>query len=127
MQNDMRTPLSRVRGLGSAKDGTQHFWHQRLTAMALVPLVAYFLFIVVQLNGMDHAAVVECLSKPSVAILMLLFVGAGLYHMKLGMQVVIEDYVHGSMGKTLLVLNTFFCLALAVACAFAILKLGFGG
>ena len=127
MQNDMRTPLSRVRGLGSAKDGTQHFWHQRLTAMALIPLVLYFLFIIVQVNGQGYDFVVACLSKPSVSILMLLFVGAGLYHMKLGMQVVIEDYVHGGWGKTLLVLNTFFCLGLAVACAFAILKLGFGG
>jgi len=127
MQNDMRTPLSRVRGLGSAKDGTQHFWHQRLTAMALVPLVLYFLFIVVQLNGQGYEAVVECLSKPSVSILMLLFIGAGLYHMKLGMQVVIEDYVHGGLGKALLILNIFFTLALGVACGFAILKLGFGG
>ena len=127
MQHDMRTPLSRVRGLGSAKDGTQHFWHQRLTAIANIPLVLFFLWVIVSLNGKDHNAVVECLAKPWVAIVMLLVIGSTFYHMKLGMQVVIEDYVHGAKGKALLVANTFFCIALAAACGFAILTIGFGG
>ena len=127
MQNDMRTPLSRVRGLGSAKEGTEHFWRQRLTAIANVPLVLFFLWVVVMLNGATYDQVVACLSKPWVAIIMLMVMGSVIYHMKLGMQVVIEDYVHGAMGRLLLIANTFFCIILAVASAFAILKLGFGG
>lgn len=127
MQNDMRTPLSRVRGLGSAKDGTQHFWHQRLTAMANVPLIGFFIWTVVSLNGAGYAQTVAYLSHPFVAIVMLMVLGAGIYHMKLGMQTVIEDYVHGSSGKALLVLNTFFAIAIAITCAFAVLKLAFGG
>ena len=127
VQNDMRTPLSRVRGLGSAKDGTEHFWRQRLTAIALVPLVLYFLWVMFQLIGASHAEVVACFSKPSVTIIMLIFLGTGFYHMKLGMQVIIEDYVHGGAGKALLILNTFFAIGMAAACGFAILKLGFGG
>lgn len=127
MQNDFRTPLSRVRNHGSAKSGTGHFWHQRLTAMALLPLSAFFVFTLIFLNGQDYDAVKSYLGNPFVAILMLLFLGAGIYHMKLGMQVVIEDYVHGGAGKALLILNVFFCIALAAACGFAVLKLGFGG
>lgn len=126
-QNDMRTPLSRVRGLGSAKDGTEHFWRQRLTAIANVPLIGFFIWVLIVLNGASHADVVACLSKPWVAIIMLMVLGSGIYHMKLGMQVIIEDYVHGGTGKTLLIANTFFAIAMATACGFAILKLGFGG
>ena len=126
-QNDMRTPLSRVRGLGSAKDGTEHFWRQRLTAIANIPLILFFLWTVISLNGADHAQVVAYLSSPVVTIIMLMVLGAGIYHMKLGMQVVIEDYVHGGAGKALLIANTFFAIAMATACGFAVLKLGFGG
>lgn len=123
----MRTPLSRVRGLGSAKEGTEHFWRQRLTAIANIPLILFFLWTLIALNGAEHAQVVAYLSSPLVAIVMLMVLGAGIYHMKLGMQVVIEDYVHGGAGKALLIANTFFAIAMAVACGFAILKLGFGG
>lgn len=127
LDQDYRTPLSRVRGLGSAKDGTQHFWHQRLTAMANIPLVIFFLWTVVSLNGADYAQTVAYLSSPFVAVAMALVLGSVIYHMKLGMQVIIEDYVHGAAGKVLLVANIFFCIALAAACGFAVLKLGFGG
>ena len=126
-QNDMRTPLSRVRGLGSAREGTEHFWRQRLTAIANIPLLGFFIFVVVKLNGAGHAELVAYLSQPWVAIIMLIVLGSGIYHMKLGMQVIIEDYVHGGSGKLLLIANTFFAIALATACSFAILKLGFGG
>ena len=125
--NDMRTPLSRVRGLGSARDGTQHFWHQRLTAIANVPLICFFIYVLIVLNGASHSEVVAYLSRPWIAILMLMVLGAAIYHMKLGMQVVIEDYLHGSAGKIVLIANTFFAIFMATACGFAVLKLGFGG
>lgn len=127
MKSDFQTPLSRVRGLGSAKSGTTHFWHQRLTALANVPLVLFVVFTVVSLAGASHAEAIAFLSRPWVAIILLLAVGSVLYHMKLGMQIVIEDYVHGASGLILNILNTFFCMALAATCAFAIMKLGFGG
>ena len=125
LDQDFRTPLSRVRGLGSAKDGTQHFWHQRLTAMANVVLISFFVFTLVVLNGADWAQTVAYLSHPLVAIVMVMVLGAGIYHMKLGMQTVIEDYVHGGAGKALLIANTFFAIAIAAACVFAVLRMGF--
>lgn len=125
---DMRTPRARVRGLGAARSGTTHFWHERLTAVALVPLVIGFIVILLSLLGRNHAATLQILGSPLVAIVMLLFVLTGAYHMKLGMQVIIEDYVHGEGTKALLLmLNTFFCVVVGVASAFALLKLAFGG
>ncbi len=123
----LRTPLASVRGLGSARSGTDHFWRQRLTAVANVPLTIAFVVIVVSLLGRNHAAVVQILGSPLVAIVMLLFIGSVTYHMRIGMQVIIEDYVHDEMRKLVLVmLNTFFAVAVALASAYAILKLSFG-
>jgi succinate dehydrogenase / fumarate reductase membrane anchor subunit len=122
-----RTPLARVRGLGAARTGTEHFWRQRLTAVANVPLTIAFVLIVVSLLGRNHAAVQQTLGSPLVAMLMLLFIGSATYHMRIGMQVIIEDYVHGEVPKlVLLMLNTFFTVVVALAAAYAIFKLSFG-
>jgi succinate dehydrogenase membrane anchor subunit len=124
---NMRTPLGRVRGLGSAKSGTGHFWHQRLTAIANVPLTIAFMVIVIALLGRNHAAAQQILGSPLVAIVMLLFIGSITYHMRLGMQAIIEDYVHHEGWKLALVIaNTFFTIAVGLAAVYAILKLSFG-
>jgi succinate dehydrogenase / fumarate reductase membrane anchor subunit len=123
----IRTPLARVRGFGSAKSGTGHFWHQRLTAIANVPLTVAFVIILVSLLGRSHAAVVQILGSPLVAILMLLFVGSITYHMKLGMQVIIEDYIQDERWKMLaLIANIFFAIAVGLAAVYALLKLSSG-
>jgi succinate dehydrogenase / fumarate reductase membrane anchor subunit len=126
-QQHFRTPLARVRGMGSAKSGTEHFWQQRLTAAANVPLTIAFVAVVVALLGRNHAAVVQILGSPPVAILMLLFILSVTAHMRVGMQVIIEDYVHAEAIKLILVmLNNFFAVAVGIAATFAILKLSFG-
>jgi succinate dehydrogenase / fumarate reductase membrane anchor subunit len=122
----MRTPLARVRHLGSARSGTDHFWRQRVTSVALIPLTIAFVFIVIGLLGRNHAAAVQILGTPFVAIVMILFVISTAYHMWLGMQVVIEDYVHGDAKLTLLMANGFFCFTVALASIYAVLKLSFG-
>ncbi len=127
MSRDLRTPLARVRGLGAARSGTAHFWWQRLTAVANVPLTIAFVVIVVSLLGRNQAAALQILGTPVVAIIMLLFIGSVTNHMRLGMQVVIEDYVHGEVMRPVLVMaNIFFTVAVGLSAAYAILKLSFG-
>jgi len=122
----MSTPLSRVRGLGAARAGTEHFWWQRLTGMANVPLAVAFVFILISLLGRNHAAVVQILGSPLVAVILLLLIASITYHMRIGMQVIIEDYVQQEGWKLfLLIANTFFAIVVAFACAFALLMLSF--
>jgi succinate dehydrogenase / fumarate reductase membrane anchor subunit len=123
----MRTPLGRVRGLGAARSGTGHFWHQRVTSVAGIPLTIALIIIVVTLLGRSHATTVQVLGSPLVAIVMLLFIANSAYHMWIGMQEIILDYVHGEIIKLVtLMANTFFVCAVALASAYAILKLSFG-
>ena len=123
----IRTPLAKVRGLGSAKDGTSHFWLQRMTALALVPLMLFLAGFIARYGGADHATVKAAIQQPLVAIPLLLLVLAGITHMRLGMQVIIEDYVSAEGKKLLLLmLNQFFAIAVGLTCTFAILKLSFG-
>jgi succinate dehydrogenase / fumarate reductase membrane anchor subunit len=123
----MRTPMRRVRGLGAAHSGTGHFWHQRVTSVAGIPLSIAMVIVVIGLLGRSHAAVVQILGSPIVAIIMLLFIINTAYHMWIGMQEIILDYVQKDKFKlVILMANTFYCFVVAFASAFAILKLSFG-
>jgi succinate dehydrogenase / fumarate reductase membrane anchor subunit len=123
----IRTPLGRVRGYGSAKSGTGHFWHQRLTAIANIPLTIAAIVILVMLLGRNQAAAAQILGSPAIAIIMLLFIVSNCIHMRIGMAVVIEDYVHDETAKLgLLMANTFFTVVVGLSAAYGILKLSFG-
>jgi succinate dehydrogenase / fumarate reductase membrane anchor subunit len=124
---DMRTPLNKVRGLGSAREGTMHFWRQRLTAISNIPLVLFFVGLVISLNGAGYAETRAVLANPFVALMLALALFSVLNHMRLGMQIVIEDYIHGEGAKlALLMLNTFFAFLVGAVAAFALLKLALG-
>ena len=123
----MRTPLGRVRSLGSSHSGTGDFWRQRLTAVAMVLLILPLIVVVMMLLGRNHAGATQILGSPLVAIILLLFIVASVWHMKIGMQVVIEDYVHGELVKLAAIMaNNFFCFVVALASIYAILKLSSG-
>ena len=124
----MRTPLGRVLGLGSAHSGTEHFWRQRVTAVANLFLAIGVVVIVAMTAGRPYPEVVAILSSPVAAVILFLLVVSVAVHMRLGMQVVIEDYVHGDGARiAALVANTFFSVTVGAVAAFAILKLAFGG
>jgi succinate dehydrogenase / fumarate reductase membrane anchor subunit len=123
----MRTPLGRVRSLGASHSGTSDFWRQRLTAVAMVLLMVPVIVVVMMLLGRNQAGAAQILGSAPIAIIMLLFIVASCWHMKIGMQVVIEDYVHSEMVKLACVMaNNFFCIAVALASIYAILKLSSG-
>jgi succinate dehydrogenase / fumarate reductase, membrane anchor subunit len=122
-----RTPLARARGLGSAREGTDHFWRLRVTAVANLVLVCVVGWLAIKLAGADHATVKRALAKPQNAIALLALVLSGVVHMRLGMQTIIEDYVHSEGRKVaLLVLNSLFAILIGLTSAFAVLKLALG-
>ena len=126
--DDRRTPLARARGLGSAKDGLHHWWIQRLTAIALIPLVVWFAVSLVMLSGADYAVVRAWIGSPLVMVMLILTIGIGLHHAQLGMQVVIEDYVGGDGWKlALIVIVKFIAVLFGLGAIVAILRIGFGG
>jgi succinate dehydrogenase / fumarate reductase, membrane anchor subunit len=123
----IRTPLARVRGFGAAKSGTGHFWLQRVTAIANVPLTIAAVIVMITLLGRNQPAAAQILGSPTVAIIMLLFIASITTHMKVGMQVIIEDYVHDDIAKIgLIVANNFFVVVVGLTAAFGILRLSFG-
>jgi succinate dehydrogenase / fumarate reductase, membrane anchor subunit len=123
----MRTPLGRVRNLGASHSGTADFWRQRLTAVAMVLLMAPVIVVVMMLLGRNQAGAAQILGSPLVAIIMLLFIVASAWHMKIGMQVVIEDYVQSETLKLAAIMaNNFFSVAVALVSIYAILKLSSG-
>ena len=123
----LETPLSRVRGLGSAREGTGHFWWMRVTAVANVVLVLFLIAFMFRYVGEDYNSVRQALRNPIASVGLLLLVISGVWHMRLGMQTIIEDYVHSEGRRVLaLMLNTFFAAVIALSCAFAVLKLSFG-
>ena len=123
----MRTPLARVRNLGASHSGTSDFWRQRLTAVAMLLLILPVIIIVMMLLGRNQAGAAQILGSPLVAIILLLFIIASAWHMKIGMQVVIEDYIHNEKLKLATIMaNNFFSFAVALASIYAILKLSSG-
>ena len=125
---DLRSDLGRVRGLGSAKGGTSHWWAQRVTAVALVPLSTWFVFSIINLVGVDREGLKVWVNGPVSFVLMVLFLIALFYHMQLGLQVVIEDYVHNEKNKVIaLILNKLLAVFLVVSSITALMKIAFGG
>ena len=122
----MRSPLGRVLGLGSAKEGVEHWWRQRITAIALVPLVLWFVIAVIHHVGADRAAMVAWMHEPIPAMMMILLIVATFYHAALGLQVVIEDYIHGeAMRLGALIVMRLLCILFVVRGILAVLTLAF--
>jgi succinate dehydrogenase / fumarate reductase, membrane anchor subunit len=125
---ELRTPIAKVRGLGSAKDGTSHFWYERLTAAALVPLVIWFVWSLIGVAGASHTDVIAWIGAPVNAVLLILLLLIMLWHSLLGLQVIVEDYVHiGWLKLATLILFRFAHLLLAAIAVYAVLYISFGG
>lgn len=128
LTRQMRSPLGRVLGLGSAKEGVQHWWMQRLTAIALVPLVIWFVIAALGMIGADRAAMVAWMHSPMSPVFAILLIVAAVYHLALGLQVVIEDYVHGEGWKLgLIIVMRLWCIVLVARGVLAVLTLAFAG
>jgi len=125
--DDRRTPLARVRGLGAAKDGVHHWWVQRLTAIALIPLVVWFAISLVMLSGADYAVVRAWIGAPLVMVLLILTIAIGLHHGQLGLQVVWEDYTDGAARVVMIVLTKFLAVLFGLGAIVAVLRIGLGG
>ena len=124
----LQHPLGRVRGLGSAKAGLHHWWSQRVTAVALVPLTLWFVYSALTLAGSDYASGIKWLAQPTNGIFMVLLVISTFHHLQLGLQVIIEDYVHHEAVKLIaLVVMKLSSIGFAVAAIFSIIKVSFGG
>jgi len=123
----LRSPLGKVLGTGSAKEGVHHWWLQRLTSIALIPLTIWFVVSILSLPTFDHVAVIAWMSQTYTALFLILFVLVATWHSQLGLRVVVEDYVHGGSKTLTLVVITFIHAVVAVAGVFAVLKVAFGG
>ena len=124
---DYRTSLARVRGLGTIRGGTEHFWHQRLTAIANLILLVFLIFTVIHLAGAPYDAMRAYFASPFVTVAGIALAISATYHMRIGMQVIVEDYIHAEGTKmVLLILNTFFALAVALTCIVSLIKLSLG-
>lgn len=127
MSNDMKTPLSKAKGMGSAKEGVHHWWVQRVSGIALVPLTLWFMASIVCLAGADYAGIVEWVKAPLNTALLVALIGTMCYHSQLGLQVVIEDYVHGGAKIAALLVTQLLNGFLAIAGILAVLRVAFGG
>jgi succinate dehydrogenase / fumarate reductase, membrane anchor subunit len=123
----LRSPLGKVLGRGSAKEGVHHWWLQRLTSIALVPLTIWFVVSLLSLPSFEHVTVVSWMAQSWTALLLILFILVATWHSQLGVRVVLEDYVHGGSKTLTLVLITFIHAVVAAAGIFAVLKVAFGG
>ncbi len=124
--SDFRTPLSRVKGLGSAKEGTSHFWHQRLTALLLIPLVLWFGFSIAALP-VAYSTLLSWVQQPLVTVGLVLLIVVAFYHAQLGLQVVIEDYVSSHSARTVtLLFSNLLCLLFGIVGVVSVLKISFG-
>ncbi|MFZ3034570.1 MAG: succinate dehydrogenase, hydrophobic membrane anchor protein [Parvibaculum sp.] len=124
--NDMRTPKAKISHLGSARSGTSDHALQRMTALAIAPLAVFFIVSVVALAGAEYETARAYLANPLVSILFIALIGTGVIHMRIGVKIVIEDYVHGdTLRHFTLIANSFFSYAIGLACIYAVLKISF--
>jgi succinate dehydrogenase / fumarate reductase membrane anchor subunit len=120
----LRTPLARVRGLGAAKEGVTHWWMQRVTALALIPLTVWFAYSVAMLGKLDHETLVTWIRSPTVTVLLILLTVVGLYHMQLGLRVILEDYIHSGWLKLgAIIVTNFTSVGLMVASVLTVLRI----